>query len=130
MNYERLNILFNIFLDPVEDEEDIRSSFLERDEDPDEIIERAKNFIHKKEAEVKLKIGKAKQSRAAEFLKDFDTKKEQRSEDDSIMNDLGFAYRKNESSNGDGEKDLKNQAEKLNELKKFMDDEDEHTGKS
>ena len=106
MNYERLNILFNIFLEPVEDEEDIRSTFLERGEDPDEIIERAKNFIHKKEAEVKLKIGKSKQSRAAGFLKKFDSKKGQHSGDDSLMKDLGFAYRKNESGT-EGEKDLK-----------------------
>ncbi len=54
MNYQRLKILFDIFLN-TEDKEDIREYFISQGEDPDAIIEQAKNFVKKKKEEIILK---------------------------------------------------------------------------
>ncbi len=126
MNLKRLEILFDIYINAGEDEEDIRSAFLSRGEDPDEIINRAKEFVSKKEAQLKLQSGKIKQSRASEFLKSTGESKPGTAKSNSGLGDIGFAYRKNESG-GNNKDDLKSQAEKLNKLKKFMDNGNEHS---
>ncbi len=136
MTNQRLKILFDILLEPAEDEEDIRSYFVSLGEDPDALIEQALNFVKQKEAELKLKIGKGKQNRAAEFLsesvaklKDLGGKNLHEGQDDSSLDGLGFAYRKQASGDNGKSEELKNQSEKLNKLKKFMDDNDEHFSK-
>ena len=136
MTNQRLKILFDIFLEPAEDEEDIRSYFISMGEDPDALIEQALNFVKQKEAELKLKIGKSKQNRASEFLsesaaklKDLGGKILHEDQDDSSLEGLGFAYRKQGSGDNGKSEELKNQADKLDKLKNFMDDDNEHTGK-
>lgn len=128
MIQSRLKILFDIFLEPAEDEEDIRSYFISRGEDPEQIIERAKNIVKQKEAKIKLKVGKDKQNKAAEFLKNL---KEVRSEkqEESFLDNVGFAYRKN-NNGSDNDEELRKQAEKLDKLKKHLRGSDEHTGES
>ena len=130
MTNQRLKILFDIFLEPVEDEEDIRSYFISRGEDPNAIIERAQNFVKQKEAELKLKIGKNKQSKAAEFIKNLEGEILNINNGDASLDDLGFAFRKQDTGSEGKSEDLKNQAEKLNKLKKFMGDIDEHISES
>ncbi len=130
MTNQRLKILFDIFLEPAEDEEDIRSYFISMGEDPDALIEQAQNFINQKEAELKLKIGKNKQNKAAEFLKNLGGRNSNTDQSDSLLDNLGFAYRKQDTNKSDNTEELRNQAEKLNSLKKLMGDGDEHTGKS
>ncbi len=126
MTNKRLEILFGIFLSPSEDEEDIRSTFLERGEDPDAIIARANNFLDRKEAEIKLKMGTERQQKAGDFLKDLASNIGIIKEDDSSLNDLGFAYRK-QCSSDDNYEELKLQKEKIDKLKNFLDNKDEHT---
>ena len=59
------------------------------------MIERAQNFVKQKEAEIKLKIGKNKQNKAADFLKNLaDRNLNTNQDDDSLLDDLGFAYQK------------------------------------
>lgn len=126
MTKSRLEILFDIFLEPAEDVEDIRSYFISRGEDPDTIIERAKNAVKKKEAEIKLKIGINRQSTAGGFLKSL---KENGNviEEASPPDNLGFAYRKNNNGSNNDE-ELRKQAAKLDQLKKYLRGSDEHTG--
>ena len=104
MTNQRLKILFDIFLEPAEDEEDIRSYFVSMGEDPDALIEQAQNFIKQKEAELKLKIGKNKQNRAAEFLKNLGGRNSNTDQSDALLDDLGFAYRKQDTNNSDNQK--------------------------
>lgn len=137
MTNQRLKILFDIFLEPAEDEEDIRSYFAAQGEDPDALIEQAQNFVKQKEAELKLKIGRNKQNRASAFLsgsaaklKNLGGKILNEDQDDSSLDGLGFAYRKQDTGINGKSEELKNQAEKLDKLKKFMDEDNEHTGKS
>ncbi len=126
MNLKRLEILFDIYINAGEDEEDIRSAFLSRGENPDEIINRAKEFVSKKEAQIKLQSGKTKQNRASEFFKSKGENESGTSGSDAVPDDLSFAYRKHEPG-GNNKNDLKSQADKLNRLKKFMDNGDERS---
>ena len=142
MKNSRLKILFDIFLEPAEDEEDIRSYYISKGEDPDAIIERAKDFVKQKEAEIKLKIGKTKQSTAAKILEKL---KEVRGEKQEVNGErqeegnekqeeipfggISFAYRKN-NDGASNEEELRKQAEKLAKLKKLLKDSDEHTSES
>ena len=126
---KRLEILFDIFLSPSEDEEDIRSTFLERGEDPDAVIARANQFLDKKEAEINLKLGREKQQKAGDFLKELAINSGIIKEEDSSLNNLGFAYRKQNSSN-DNKEELKIQKEKIDRLKNFLGSNDGHTSKS
>ncbi|MCL5028605.1 MAG: hypothetical protein M1480_06245 [Bacteroidetes bacterium] len=129
MTYQRLKILFDIFLSPDENEEDIRSKFLMRGEDPDAVIDRVNFFLKKKEAEINLEIGREKQKKAGDFLKGLAVNTGIIKEDDHSLNDLGFAYRK-QSSAEDNQEELKIQKEKINNIKNFLGNGDEHTGKS
>ena len=130
MTNQRLKILFDIFLEPEEDEEDIRSYFTSIGEDPDALIEQAQAFVQQKQAEIKLKIGKSKQNRAKEFLKNLGGNNTNTFQGDALLNDLGFAYRKQDNGSAGNSEELKSQAEKLERLKKLMDEDDEHSGKS
>ncbi len=129
MTYQRLKILFDIFLSPGENEEDIRSKFLMRGEDPDAIIDRVNLFLKKKEAEINIEIGREKQKKAGDFLKSLAVNTGIIKEDDHSLNDLGFAYRK-QSSAEDNQEELKIQKEKINNIKNFLGKGDEHTIKS
>ena len=130
MNSQRLKILFDIILEPGDNEDDIRSEFLSRDEDPDAIIERAKQFVNKKVAEIKLKEGKEKQNMAAEFLYNPAINDISVNLDNSSFGDLGFAYRKCDIGDEDNKRELNHQAEKLEKLKKYLDNNNERSGKS
>ena len=130
MNYQRLKILFDIFLENEGDEDDIRASFISNGEDPDEIIERAANFVKKKEADIKLKMGRNKQNKASEFLNNLSNGFLDKSNDPGMLNDLGFAFRKHNADAEENVEELNIQANKIKQLKKFMDEDDEHSGKS
>ena len=135
MTNSRLKILFDIFLEPAEDEEDIRSYYISKGEDPDAIIERAKDFVKQKEAEIKLKIGKTKQSTAAKILEKLKEVRGERQEEGSEKQEeipfggITFAYRKN-NDGASNEEELRQQTEKLAKLKKHLKDSDEHTSES
>ncbi len=135
MKNSRLKILFDIFLEPAEDEEDIRSYYISKGEDPDAIVERAKNFVKQKEAEIKLKIGKEKQSIAAKILNNLKEARSERQEEGREKQEeipfggITFAYRKN-NDGASSEDELRQQAEKLAKLKKYLRDTDEHTSES
>lgn len=113
MNIEKLNLLIDIYINDDNDDEDVREYFLKNGENPEEIIERGKRFIKRKEAEIKLKAGKEKQNKAKEFLQEM--------KDLIFDNNIGeaeYAYRK--KSGDDNEEELKKQAAKLDELKRRM----------
>ena len=130
MNSQRLKILFDFILEPGDNEDDIRSEFLSRGEDPDAIIERAKQFVNKKVAEIKLKEGKEKQNMAAEFLDNPAINDISVNLDNSSFGDLGFAYRKRNIGDEDNKRELNHQAEKLEKLKKYLDNNNERSGQS
>lgn len=69
MEEQRLKVLFDIILEPEEDDEDIRSVLISEGDDPDEILQRANDFIDEKLAQIKLQEGKNRQNKASEFLK-------------------------------------------------------------
>lgn len=67
MEEQRLKVLFDIILEPEEDDEDIRSVLISEGDDPDEILQRANDFIDEKLAQIKLQEGKNRQNKASEF---------------------------------------------------------------
>lgn len=130
MEEQRLKILFDIILEPEEDDEDIRSVLISEGDDPDEIIERAVSFIDEKLAQIKLQEGKNRQNKASEFLKNLGGSISNNIKNDITLDGLGFAHRKQDAGNWQNDSEIKNQADKLNQLKKFMDNGNGNTGKS
>ena len=55
----RLNILFNLIINTSDSEEEVHSYFINKGENPFEILKRAADFIYRKEEEIKLRNGKA-----------------------------------------------------------------------
>jgi hypothetical protein len=130
MESQRLKILFDIILEPEEDEEDIRSVLISEGDNPDEIIERARNFIDQKLAQIKLQEGKNRQNKASEFLKNLGGSISNNFNNDISLDGLGFAHRKQENGSEQNNQEILNQAEKLEQLKKLMGNGNEPTGKS
>ena len=130
MEEQRLKILFDIILEPDEDDEDIRSYFISEGENPDEIIERARNFIDQKLAQIKLQEGRDRQNKASDFLKNLGGSITDKFDNSISLDGLGFAYRKQENDNEQNNQEILNQAEKIKKLKKIMGNGNEHTGKS
>jgi hypothetical protein len=130
MEEQRLKILFDIILEPEEDEEDIRSVFISEGENPDEILERARNFIDEKLAQIKLQEGKNRQNKASEFLKNLGGSISNKLNNDISLDGVGFAFRKQDEGSSQNNSEILNQAEKLEQLKKLMGNGNGHTGKS
>lgn len=126
----RLKILFDIILEPEEDDEDIRSVLISEGDEPDEIIERAVSFIDEKLAQIKLQEGKNRQNKASEFLKNLGGSISNTFNNDIPSDDLGFAFRKQDAESGQNDSEITKQADKLNQLKKYMDKGNGNTGKS
>ncbi|MFZ1517968.1 MAG: hypothetical protein WAU11_04295 [Ignavibacteriaceae bacterium] len=130
MEEQRLKILFDIFLEPGEDDEDIRSILISEGDDPDEILQRANDFIDEKLAQIKLQEGKNRQNKASEFLKNIGGSISNKLNNDISLDGVGFAYRKQSEESGQNDTEITNQAEKLNQLKKLMDNGNGNSGKS
>ena len=130
MEEQRLKILFDIFLESGEDDEDIRSILISEGDDPDEILQRANDFIDEKLAQIKLQEGKNKQNKASEFLKNLGGSISNKLNNDISLDGVGFAYRKQDEDSSQNNSEILNQAEKLKQLKKLMDNGNGHTGKS
>jgi len=130
MEEQRLKILFDIFLEPGEDDEDIRSILISEGDDPDEILQRANDFIDEKLAQIKLLEGKNRQNKASEFLKNLGGSISNNFNNDISLDGVGFAYRKQNEESGQNDTEITNQAEKLNQLKKLMDNGNGNSGKS
>lgn len=130
MESQRLKILFDIILEPEDDEEDIRSVLISEGDNPDEILQRARDFIDKKLAQIKLQEGKNRQNKASEFLKSLGGSISNNFNNDISLDGLGFAHRKQENGSGQNDSEILNQAEKIKQLKKIMGNGNEHTGKS
>ena len=130
MEEQRLKILFDIFLESGEDDEDIRSILISEGDDPDEILQRANDFIDEKLAQIKLQEGKNKQNKASEFLKNLGGSISNNFNNDISLDGVGFAYRKQDEDSSQNNSEILNQAEKLKQLKKLMDNGNGHTGKS
>ncbi len=72
MNNDQLNNLVEIYLDSDgADINDIKDDFLERGENPSDIINRALLAVNKKEAELKLKQGEERQKKGQYILSKF-----------------------------------------------------------
>jgi len=130
MEEQRLKILFDIFLEPGEDDEDIRSILISEGDDPDEILQRANDFIDEKLAQIKLQEGKNRQNKASEFLKNLGGSISNNFNNDISLDGVGFAYRKQTAESGQNDTEITKQAEKLKQLKKHMDNGNGNTGKS
>jgi hypothetical protein len=130
MNQQRLKILFDIILEPEEDDEDIRSVLISEGDNPDEILKRAMDFIDEKLAQIKLQEGKDRQNKASEFLKNLGGSISKNFNNDISLDDVGFAYRKQDENSSQNNTEISNQAKKLEQLKKLMDNGNGHTGKS
>jgi len=130
MEEQRLKILFDIILEPEEDDEDIRSVLISEGDDPDEILQRANNFIDEKLAQIKLQEGKNRQNKASQILKDLGGSISNKFNNDISLNGVGFAFRKQDAGSDQNNSEILNQAEKLEQLKKLMGNGNEHTGKS
>jgi hypothetical protein len=130
MNQQRLKILFDIILEPEEDDEDIRSVLISEGDNPDEILKRAMDFIDEKLAQIKLQEGKDRQNKASEFLKNLGGSISKNFNSDISLDDVGFAYRKQDENSSQNNTEISNQAKKLEQLKKLMDNGNGHTGKS
>ena len=130
MESQRLKILLDIILEPEEDEEDIRSVLISEGDDPDEILQRARDFIDEKLAQIKLQEGKDRQNKASEFLKNLGGSISNNFNNDISLDGLGFAHRKQENGSGQNDQEILKQAEKLEQLKKLMGKGNGNTGKS
>lgn len=130
MEEQRLKILFDIILEPEEDDEDIRSVLISEGDDPDEILQRANDFIDEKLAQIKLQEGKNRQNKAAEFLKNLGGSISNKSNNNISLDGVGFAFRKQDAGSDKNNSEILNQAEKLEQLKKLMGNGNGHTGKS
>jgi hypothetical protein len=130
MNQQRLKILFDIIIEPEEDDEDIRSVLISEGGNPDEILKRAMDFIDEKLAQIKLQEGKDRQNKASEFLKNLGGSISKNFNSDISLDDVGFAYRKQDENSSQNNTEISNQAKKLEQLKKLMDNGNGHTGKS
>ncbi len=130
MESQRLKILLDIILEPEEDEEDIRSVLISEGDDPDEILQRARDFIDEKLAQIKLQEGKNRQNKASEFLKNLGGSISNNFNNDISLDGLGFAHRKQENGSGQNDQEILKQAEKLEQLKKLMGKGNGNTGKS
>ena len=130
MEEQRLKILLDIILEPEEDEEDIRSVLISEGDDPDEILQRARDFIDEKLAQIKLQEGKNRQNKASEFLKNLGGSISNNFNNDISLDGLGFAHRKQENGSGQNDQEILKQAEKLEQLKKLMGKGNGNTGKS
>jgi len=130
MEQQRLKILFDIILEPEEDDEDIRSVLISEGDEPDEIIERAVSFIDEKLAQIKLKEGKDRQNKASEFFKNLGGSISNNFKHDISLDGLGFAHRKEDAKSGHNDSEISKQADKLNQLKKLMDNGNGNSGKS
>jgi endonuclease III len=130
MEEQRLKILFDIILEPEEDDEDIRSVLISEGDDPDEILQRANNFIDEKLAQIKLQEGKNRQNKASQILKNIGGSISNKFNNDISLNGVGFAFRKQDAGSDQNNSEILNQAEKLEQLKKLMGNGNEHTGKS
>ena len=58
MEKNRLNILFNLFINTSESDEEVQRYFINKGENPRDILKRATDFVYRKEEEMKLKGGK------------------------------------------------------------------------
>ncbi|GEM_PF-6183698 len=130
MEQQRLKILFDIILEPEEDDEDIRSILISEGDNPDEILKRANDFIDEKLAQIKLQEGKDRQNKASEFLKNLGGSISKNFNSDISLDGVGFAYRKQDENSSQNNTEISNQAKKLEQLKKLMDNGNGHTGKS
>ena len=130
MESQRLKILLDIILEPEEDEEDIRSVLISEGDDPDEILQRARDFIDEKLAQIKLQEGKDRQNKASEFLKNLGGSISNNFNNDISLDGLGFAHRKQENGSGQNDQEILKQAEKHEQLKKLMGKGNGNTGKS
>lgn len=130
MKEQRLKILFDIILEPEEDDENIRSVLISEGDDPDEILQRANDFIDEKLAQIKLQEGKNRQNKASQILKSLGGSISNKINNDVSLEGVGFAYRKQDAGSDQNNSEIKNQAKKLEQLKKLMDNGNEHTGKS
>jgi hypothetical protein len=130
MNQQRLKILFDIIIEPEEDDEDIRSVLISDGEDPDEILLRAGNFIDEKLAQIKLQEGKNRQNKASQILKNIGGSISNKFNNDISLNGVWFAFRKQDAGSDQNTSEIIDQAEKLEQLKKLMDNGNGHTGKS
>ena len=130
MEEQRLKILFDIFLEPGEDDEDIRSILISEGDDPDEILQRANDFIDEKLAQIKLQEGKNRQNKASEFLKNLGGSISNKFNNDISLGGVGYAYRKQDADSNQNNSEILNQAEKLEQLKKLMGNGNGNTGKS
>lgn len=130
MEEQRLKVLFDIILEPEEDDEDIRSVLISEGDDPDEILQRARDFIDEKLAQIKLQEGKNRQNKASDFLKNLGGSISNKLNKDISLDGVGFAYRKQDEDSSQNNSEILNQAEKLKQLKKLMDNGNGHTGKS
>jgi len=118
----KLNILLNQYLDNSDESDDeIRNYFLEKGEDPDMIINRAADFVKKKESELKLKEGKEKQNKARDILSHFKPVPAETKETEPELSNISYAFRKKSGGlTSDDKRELKLQAQKISELKKQM----------
>src|SRR5690606_13440763 len=116
---QKLHILLNFLLDTsLDTDEEVRTYFLEKGEDPDAILNRAQEFINKKEAELKLKEGGEKQSRAREVFNNFTPGM---SSKENEITELAYAYRNKKGDLSEEDKEeLKIQSQKIKELKKRL----------
>jgi hypothetical protein len=130
MEEQRLKILFDIILEPEDDDEDIRSVLISEGDDPDEILQRANDFIDEKLAQIKLQEGKNRQNKASEFLKNLGGSISNKFNNDISLDGVGYAYRKQDAGSNQNDSEILNQAEKLKQLKKFMGNGNGNTGKS
>lgn len=130
MEEQRLKILFDIFLEPGEDDEDIRSILISEGDDPDEILQRANDFIDEKLAQIKLQEGKNRQNKASEFLKNLGGSISNKLNNDISLDGVGFAYRKQTEESGQNDTEITKQTDKLNQLKNFMGNGNGNSGKS
>ena len=130
MEEQRLKVLLDIILEPEEDDEDIRSVLISEGDDPDEILQRANDFIDEKLAQIKLQEGKNRQNKASEFLKNLGGSISNKFNNDISLDGVGFAFRKQDEDSSQNNSEILNQAEKLKQLKKLMDNGNGHTGKS
>ncbi|MBK7228587.1 MAG: hypothetical protein IPH97_06940 [Ignavibacteriales bacterium] len=130
MEEQRLKVLFDIILEPEEDDEDIRSVLISEGDDPDEILQRANDFIDEKLAQIKLQEGKNRQNKASEFLKNLGGSISNKFNNDISLGGVGYAYRKQDADSNQNNSEILNQAEKLEQLKKLMGNGNGNTGKS
>ncbi|MFZ1282162.1 MAG: hypothetical protein WAR59_15095 [Ignavibacteriaceae bacterium] len=130
MEEQRLKVLFDIILEPEEDDEDIRSVLISEGDDPDEILQRANDFIDEKLAQIKLQEGKNRQNKASEFLKNLGGSISNKFNNDISLDGVGYAYRKQDADSNQNNSEILNQAEKLEQLKKLMGNGNGNTGKS